>query len=422
MKKLLLLLLCVPLISFSQNISVKNVPEKYSLMPYSPTPIYQGETSLCAAYALSNMRTIIYNINKDITNKSVIDSNRFSPFFLYYMVMGSSPKNKRFTDGLRKITLRKKNMIGALDFMQKYGIAQRKNVEGDSLFYDKKRILCYPNDQYDMFQDLNNAMNYKIDSFSRVKIGESSKVKSKTMREDIVCNYWQELSVSQNFFQKIFSIKRNKKNKRVKKRCHRNNGNRNKVNCKYHNIGRKGNRDDKFEENIYTTRITTSDISYIKYLIRNQNPLYIGFKLPSNFYQSDSVVDMGGVVTCGPGHAMVIIGYDDSKKAFQIMNSWKQWGDGEGFSWLKYQDLKRLYGLSVYQLFAEDKVDQDDNIQEIKPIECNLNCKFLRIQCTLCDKSPNKNQNFLNSEYSIPTYKFLNSSSSKRCFLYKNKR
>ena len=119
---------------------------------------------------------------------------------------------------------------------------------------------------------------------------------------------------------------------------------------------------------------------------------------------------------------MVIIGYDDSKKAFQIMNSWKQWGDGEGFSWLKYQDLKKLYGLSVYQLFAEDKVDQDDNIQEIKPIECNLNCKFLRIQCALCDKSSNKNQNFLNSEYSIPTYKFLNSSSSGRCFLYKNKR
>ena len=422
MKKLLLLLLCVPLIGFGQNISVKNLPEKYSLMSYTPTPIYQGETSLCAAYALSNMRTIIYNINKGITNKATIDSNLFSPFFLYYMVMGSSPENKRFTDGLRKITLRKKNMIGALDFMQKYGIAQRKNVEGDSLFCDEKRVLCYPYDEYDMFKDLNEAMNYRIDSFARVKIGESSKLESKEMREDIVCNYWQELTVSQNFFQKIFSIKRNKKNKIVKKRCHRNNGNWNKVNCEYHNIGRKGNRFDKSEKNIYTTRVTNSDISYIKYLISNQNPLYIGFKLPSNFYLSDSVVDMGGVVTCGPGHAMVIIGYDDSKKSFQIMNSWKQWGDGEGFSWLKYQDIKKIYGLSVYQLFAEDKVDQDDNIQEIEPVVCNLNCKFLRIQCTLCFKSSNKSQNFLNSEYSRPTYNYLNSKSSKRCFLYKNKR
>ena len=422
MSKLFIILLCIPLISFGQNNSLQTIPGKYSLMQYSPTAIYQGQTSLCAAYALSNVRTIIYNRNKGITNKSAIDSNRFSPFFLYYMVMGSSTENKRFTDGLRIITLRKKSMIGALDFMQKYGIAQRKKVEGDSLFCDEKRVLCYPYDEYDMFKDLNEAMNYRIDSFARVKVGESSKLESKEMREDIVCNYWQELSVSQNFFQKIFSIKRNKKNKIVKKRCHRNNGNWNKVNCEYHNIGRKGNRFDKSEKNIYTTKINNSDISDIKYLISNKNPLYIGFKLPSNFYQSDSFVDMGGLVTCGPGHAMVIIGYDDSKKAFQIMNSWKQWGDGEGFSWLMYEDLKKLYGLSVYQLFAEDNVGQADNIQEILTAKCNFNCKFLRGPCGWCNKSLNKNQNFLNSRYSKPTYKYLNSSSSKRCLLYKNKR
>jgi hypothetical protein len=36
------------------------------------------------------------------------------------------------------------------------------------------------------------------------------------------------------------------------------------------------------------------------------------------------------------GHAMVVVGYSDSKKAFKLMNSWgKEWGD-QGYGWVSY--------------------------------------------------------------------------------------
>ncbi|MDX2202820.1 MAG: C1 family peptidase [Hyphomicrobiaceae bacterium] len=41
----------------------------------------------------------------------------------------------------------------------------------------------------------------------------------------------------------------------------------------------------------------------------------------------------------GMGHAMVIVGYDDRKRAFQLMNSWGTgWADG-GFAWVDYDTM-----------------------------------------------------------------------------------
>jgi hypothetical protein len=42
------------------------------------------------------------------------------------------------------------------------------------------------------------------------------------------------------------------------------------------------------------------------------------------------------------GHAMCVIGYDDRKQAFQIMNSWgPQWGNN-GIGWVRYADFKEF--------------------------------------------------------------------------------
>jgi hypothetical protein len=42
------------------------------------------------------------------------------------------------------------------------------------------------------------------------------------------------------------------------------------------------------------------------------------------------------------GHAMCVIGYDDRKQAFQIMNSWgPEWGDN-GIAWVRYADFKEF--------------------------------------------------------------------------------
>ncbi|MEJ0106451.1 MAG: C1 family peptidase [Bacteroidota bacterium] len=42
------------------------------------------------------------------------------------------------------------------------------------------------------------------------------------------------------------------------------------------------------------------------------------------------------------GHAMVVIGYNDTKNAFKVMNSWgTKWGDN-GFAWIDYANFPTL--------------------------------------------------------------------------------
>jgi hypothetical protein len=59
------------------------------------------------------------------------------------------------------------------------------------------------------------------------------------------------------------------------------------------------------------------------------------------------------------GHAVVIVGYDDSKRAFKIINSWGQsWGDN-GFGWINYAAFR--------QIAREGYVAQDIIVQPLTP-------------------------------------------------------
>lgn len=52
---------------------------------------------------------------------------------------------------------------------------------------------------------------------------------------------------------------------------------------------------------------------------------------------------------CG-GHAMLITGYDDSKSAYRVLNSWgNDWGDG-GYLWWGYESLEAGTNLDAYQV------------------------------------------------------------------------
>ena len=52
-------------------------------------------------------------------------------------------------------------------------------------------------------------------------------------------------------------------------------------------------------------------------------------------------------------HAMVVVGYDDGKEAFEIMNSWgTSWGN-EGFFWIKYKDFAQLTFFAYQFSFQE---------------------------------------------------------------------
>jgi C1A family cysteine protease len=65
------------------------------------------------------------------------------------------------------------------------------------------------------------------------------------------------------------------------------------------------------------------------------------------------------------GHAMLIVGYDEGKKAFKIMNSWgKEWRDG-GFCWMPYDVAKQCLRECWIAKDEEEKKDikPDDEVK-----------------------------------------------------------
>lgn len=94
-------------------------------------------------------------------------------------------------------------------------------------------------------------------------------------------------------------------------------------------------------------------------LLASNNPVVVGMNLTSSFWlmePGDVVWDPSEEEQSGKfGHALLVVGYDDIKKSFEIMNSWgPEWGD-QGFFWVKYEDFGRFckYG---FQIILDDKV------------------------------------------------------------------
>jgi hypothetical protein len=82
----------------------------------------------------------------------------------------------------------------------------------------------------------------------------------------------------------------------------------------------------------------------IKQQIAQGRPVVIGAAISRNF--KDGKLDPGAIWT-KPGqpleaHAMLLVGYDDDKRAFKLMNSWGTgWGEA-GYAWLAYPILGKV--------------------------------------------------------------------------------
>jgi hypothetical protein len=98
-------------------------------------------------------------------------------------------------------------------------------------------------------------------------------------------------------------------------------------------------------------------VDAVKQSLSNGSPVIIGmYSSPSfenvvdEFWQPRENIDR----EAHPGHAMVIVGYDDTKYtgAFEVMNSWgTDWGN-EGFIWIRYKDFSEFatYGFELFVL------------------------------------------------------------------------
>jgi len=129
------------------------------------------------------------------------------------------------------------------------------------------------------------------------------------------------------------------------------------------------------------TRITNGDnineisVRGIKEHLAKNAPVAIGMMVGQSFMQ-----DMMGQELWRPqgadesqmgmgGHAMSVIGYDDSKfgGAFQIMNSWgPEWGKN-GVAWIRYGDFKTY----VREAYGIDPLPKRSKVANI-PLECKI--------------------------------------------------
>ena len=89
--------------------------------------------------------------------------------------------------------------------------------------------------------------------------------------------------------------------------------------------------------------------SLLKSDLAQGRPCYLSIKSSDNDEYFPNFTPDGTIKfsTSGDGHAMVIIGYNDTIKgggAFQVLNSWgESWGQ-DGKTWIKYKDLKTING------------------------------------------------------------------------------
>ncbi|MBK8503368.1 MAG: C1 family peptidase [Saprospiraceae bacterium] len=86
-------------------------------------------------------------------------------------------------------------------------------------------------------------------------------------------------------------------------------------------------------------------IQRTKLSLAQNKPVILGIELINNFQNIRSGQEYWypsiGDASLHGGHSLVVVGFDDGREAFEVMNSWgTDWGNG-GFVWIKYRDLAK---------------------------------------------------------------------------------
>ena len=93
----------------------------------------------------------------------------------------------------------------------------------------------------------------------------------------------------------------------------------------------------------YWRQVNASDALEVKAQLNQGYPVVIGATVDQGFLKMapGSVWKSSQGRTLG-GHAMVLVGYDDHRHAFKVLNSWGRiWGDG-GYGWIDYDFFRKV--------------------------------------------------------------------------------
>lgn len=97
----------------------------------------------------------------------------------------------------------------------------------------------------------------------------------------------------------------------------------------------------------------------VKEILADSIPVIIKLKIRQNFLNPSRYwyADQGDTTLLGD-HALVIVAYDENRRAFKVMNSWgTSWGEG-GFTWIRYDDFTTYCDRAYAIIFPEIK-DED---------------------------------------------------------------
>ncbi len=99
-------------------------------------------------------------------------------------------------------------------------------------------------------------------------------------------------------------------------------------------------------------RIPPGGNTAIKSMLVQGKAVVFGMEVDQSFMNYTGGIFRGGSGRTLGGHAMAIVGYDDSRRAYRIINSWStRWGDG-GYAWIDYDAFARL----THDVWALDDV------------------------------------------------------------------
>lgn len=124
------------------------------------------------------------------------------------------------------------------------------------------------------------------------------------------------------------------------------------------------------------------NLNEYKAYLSNDVPVIIGASLGKNFdyYGSRGA---SSVFNCtqleeNSGHAMLVVGYDDNKRAFKIMNSWgSNWGEN-GHIWVEYECFKLMmgdYGSEAYVISKDYELTKETSSENYVDVDVPSNQK-----------------------------------------------
>jgi hypothetical protein len=93
-----------------------------------------------------------------------------------------------------------------------------------------------------------------------------------------------------------------------------------------------------------------ADRKQVKYYVSHNKPVIVSVTADNSFINAQAGFIWRVKVEGNLGHAVTIIGYDDGKNAYNIINSWgTAWGDG-GYGWIDYDLIPNVSGLYCYTI------------------------------------------------------------------------